>query len=111
MRYAASTVAMTLYNLIAQARNPLTAEQLHAQAIIVAHPDVTLADVLQVLCDMEERRLTRKMIDDTYYCPDARRRRVIGRDRTDAQILYDGVITGGWVRWVLQDGTPIGEVL
>jgi hypothetical protein len=103
-KYAASTVAMTAYNLVRLKNKPTTADELFDDVRQIQHPlcDRKLFDqAMKVL--VEDKGFIHGR-DGFYWLKDQKRRQVVSRNITDAEIdEKTGEIRGGWEGWTVLD--------
>ncbi len=99
---ADSTIAITVYNLLAINRNPLDVTELLTGAS-AQHCSVEPVQLSRAAQALVERGWVGSNPDGTYFCKDSHRRVVIARDRSDAEATDDdGNCVGGWNGWQLR---------
>jgi hypothetical protein len=96
-RHPLSTVALSGYNMIAIA-GAMTVERLHAKLAGSQHPGLTMEQTRAALDALVERKRV-TLRDGVYDVQDRERRPVVARDRSDAEVLDDGQVVGGWNGW------------
>ena len=98
--FADSTVAMTLYNLLAMVRGALTVEQLTSSAMKLQHRGLETEQTQRALDGLVERGRIKLQPDGTYALIARERLMVVQRDLGD----YDPkAMTGGWEGWHVKD--------
>jgi hypothetical protein len=114
--HAVSTVAVSAYNLVAVAGKPLKATEIRERLASSQHVGLSIERTREALNGLVGRKLMRLAGDEAFDVVDPKRRVVVGRDRSDAQVLDDGAVTGGWNGWRVREratrsAVPIEEVL
>lgn len=107
--YADSTVAMSAYNALALTGGS-TLDKLHSYLEVAAHPELDLEQSRRAAAELVERGLAVKAPVNSpdgatmlYRLVDAKRRLVVGRDRSDMVEDDDGRWSGGWERWMARE--------
>lgn len=114
--YAPSTVAMTAYNLIALAKQPLHVEALEQKAREIQLPGLPRIEFGMGIGGLISRGRVKVLDGEMIDLVDSKYRLVKSRDRSDAyEVDEDGLPIGGWNGWLLQccNGplVPLEEVL
>jgi hypothetical protein len=115
-QHPTSTVAMSAYNLVAVAGRPLTEVEIRERLASSQHPGLGIERTREAVNALVSRHLMRLAGDGAFDIVDPLRRVVVGRDRSDAEVLDDGTVTGGWNGWRVRErsaraAVPIEEVL
>jgi len=98
---ALSTVAFSAYNLLTLT-GPSSVEDL-AAAFPYPMSGPRLREALVALVDRRYVKCTQIVeASPLFDVLDRKRRRVVGRDRSDARVTEDGDILGGWEKWTVQ---------
>lgn len=112
--YGASTVAMSIYNLLALKGRPTEGAELLADLSALQLPELAAELFTRALAQAVSRGLVRGR-EGRYWIKDPRRRRITTRDRSDAEVdEATGQVNGGWGGWYVEDPhgpQPIEEVI
>ena len=112
--YGASTVAMSVYNLLALKGRPVEAAELLADLQALQLPELGDELFTKALAQAEARGLVRGR-EGLFWIKDPRRRRITSRDRSDGHVdEATGEVLGGWGGWCVEDPhgpVPIEEVI
>ena len=100
--YATSTIAFSIYNLIAVQRGVGKREELLKKLKTIQHPEIEKEHFDSAVSEL----LNRKYIvdrDGILMLIDPSFRTIVSRNLSDGKVHEDGTITGGWNGWLLSD--------
>ena len=113
--YGTSTVAMSIYNLLATTRRAMTLQEIATDLQRLQHPEIDEKIFKRAASELIKRRLV-KQVNDFLTCADPHGRIVRMRNRRDVKVnRRTGEVQGGWSGWMISDPAkvirPIEEVL
>jgi hypothetical protein len=101
--WADSTIAMSIYNIVAKLGRPLgNIDEILDVVRKLYHPGLLKKDAKRAVAELKKRKLLIK-VKGGLDVADVQRRLVVGRNREDAEIQEDGTVTGGWKDWQVED--------
>jgi hypothetical protein len=102
-KHAASTIAISVYNLLARRGRPLNdIDELTETLAHMQHPELDTDTVQKAVDELQERKLL-VLRNGKLDVSDPQRRIIVNRDRDDGYIDDDGIIQGGWDNWQIMD--------
>lgn len=106
-KLATSTIAMTIYNILATIGGPANPFQLYCQAKKMQHPILDRKQFDAALMRLNRMRLVQST-QFGFMVVDRSRRLIVSRDRSDIKLQSNGEVTGGWNAWCWRD--PAGVI-
>lgn len=105
--YADSTIAMSIYNVLATTGGPMNDLMVFNHVRTTANPGVTKKQFDASLNKLGKMKLIRRT-PLGIAAVDPKRRIIVSRDRSDMKKQVDGRVTGGWGGWMWKD--PAGTI-
>ena len=113
--YATSTIAMSVYNLLAMSKGRHNSTEVFEELKKIQHPEMDRTLFDRAVAELLKRELIFETEKEKYAVKDPQCRLVMQRDTTDGIVDETGKIQGGWGSWKISDPRfgfiPIEEAL